>query len=244
MSASGASRNAGGAAGSGSADDGPAESPAAAPGFPWPRTVVLVGLMGAGKTCIGKRLAQRLGTRFVDADHEVERAAGMSVSDIFETYGEASFRDCERRVIARLLREPPQVLATGGGAFMNDRTRALIKARALSLWLRADLDLLVRRTSRRNTRPLLRQGDPREILARLKAERDPVYAEADVAVDAADGPPEATVERVVAAIDEHVRRHGVGPPEELEDDGCIWSREASAEGAGSPIGTARGDGTA
>ncbi len=164
----------------------------------------------------------------------------MSVSEIFEAYGEPSFRDCERRVIARLLREPPQVLATGGGAFMNVRTRELIKARAISVWLRADLDLLVRRTSRRNTRPLLRRGDPREILGRLMAERDPVYAEADVPVDSVDGPPEATVERVVEAVDRHVREAGVGPPEEMDDDGCIWPKEAPARAGG----TANGDDTA
>jgi shikimate kinase len=145
----------------------------------------------------------------------------MSVPEIFESYGEASFRDCERRVIARLLRMPPHVLATGGGAFMNDQTRGLIKARAISVWLRADLDLLVRRTSKRNSRPLLQQGDPREILRALMARRDPTYAEADVIVDSVDGPPETTVEKVEAAVADHVARNRVGPPEPLENDGCI-----------------------
>jgi len=192
---------------------------AAAAGFP--RTIVLVGLMGAGKSCIGRRLAARLGVAFSDADQEVERAAGMTIPEIFESYGEASFRDCERRVIARLLRMPPHVLATGGGAFMNDATRALIKARAISVWLRADLDLLVRRTAKRNTRPLLQQGDPREILRDLMAKRDPFYAEADVMVDSVDGPPETTVQIVEAAVADHVARNQVGPPEPLENDGCI-----------------------
>ncbi|MBK1698486.1 shikimate kinase [Rhodovibrio salinarum] len=196
-------------------------SAAVAPENAFPRTIVLVGLMGAGKSCIGRRLAQRLDVCFSDADQEVERAAGMTIPEIFESYGEPSFRDCERRVIARLLRMSPHVLATGGGAFMNDRTRALIKARAISVWLRADLDLLVRRTARRNTRPLLQRGDPREILSDLMAKREPVYAEADVVVDSVDGPPETTVQRVEAAVADYIARNKVGPPELLEDDGCI-----------------------
>ena len=207
----------------------PEHGPAAlgAPGAPdgpangFPRTIVLVGLMGVGKSCIGRRLAQRLDVPFSDADQEVERAAGMTIPEIFDSYGEPSFRDCERRVIARLLRMRPHVLATGGGAFMNDSTRALIQARAISVWLRADLDLLVRRTSNRNTRPLLQQGDPREILRDLMAKRDPVYAEADVTVDSVDGPPETTVEKVEAAVADHVARNQVGPPEPLDNDGCI-----------------------
>lgn len=187
----------------------------------FPRTIVLVGLMGAGKSCIGRRLAVRLDVPFSDADQEVERAAGMTIPEIFESYGEASFRDCERRVIARLLRCRPHVLATGGGAFMNDQTRALIKARAISVWLRADLDLLVRRTAKRSTRPLLEQGDPRAVLRELMAKRDPVYAEADVTVDSVDGPPETTVQKVEASVADHVARNHVGPPEPLENDGCI-----------------------
>ena len=187
----------------------------------FPRTIVLVGLMGVGKSCIGRRLAARLDVPFSDADQEVERAAGMTIPEIFESYGEASFRDCERRVIARLLRMRPHVLATGGGAFMNESTRALIQARAISVWLRADLELLVRRTSKRNTRPLLQRGDPREVLRDLMAKRDPVYAEADVTVDSVDGPPETTVEKVEAAVADHVARNQVGPPEPLENDGCI-----------------------
>lgn len=172
------------------------------------RCLVLVGLMGAGKSAVGRRLAKRLGLPFVDTDKEVEAAAGCSVSDIFETWGETAFRDAERRVIARLLDGTPKVLATGGGAYMNAETRALIKQRGLSVWLRADLDVLVARTSRRNTRPLLRRGDPREILAGLMAERYPVYAEADIVVDSRDAPLGETVGRVIAAIADHTALAG------------------------------------
>ncbi|RDD63425.1 shikimate kinase [Ferruginivarius sediminum] len=186
-----------------------------------PRTIVLVGLMGAGKTCIGKRLAACLGTEFVDADAEIESAAGMSISEIFEVHGESGFRQGERRVIARLLRRPPHVMATGGGAFMNEKTRELIKRRAISVWLRADLDLLVRRTSRRSHRPLLRGRDHREVLGKLMEERHPVYAKADVVVDSADGPPEAMAEQVARAVMDYVRRSGIDGPEEVADDGCI-----------------------
>lgn len=169
-----------------------------------PRTLVLVGLMGAGKSSIGRRLAQRLGLPFVDADSEIEAAAGMTIEEIFQRHGEASFRDGERRVIARLLDNPIQVLATGGGAFMDPQTRALVRARAISLWLRADLEVLVARVGRRTSRPLLKGGEPRAVLERLIAERYPVYAEADIIVDTVDGPPEATLERVLAAIAAHV----------------------------------------
>jgi len=174
-------------------DGGAAKAPA--------KTIVLVGLMGAGKSCIGKRLAHRLGLAFVDADHEVERAAGCSIAEIFERHGEANFRDGERRVIARLLDNPVHVLATGGGAFMDPRTRALIGERAISIWLRADLDLLLRRVARRNDRPLLQVTEPRQKLAELMTQRHPVYAEADIAVDSADGPPDVTLERVVEALE-------------------------------------------
>ncbi len=164
------------------------------------RTIVLVGLMGAGKSCIGRRLAARLGLPFRDADAEIERAAGCSIEDIFQLHGEAAFREGENRVICRLLTGAPHVLATGGGAFMNPDTRAAIEARAISVWLRADLDLMLKRTSRRNNRPLLKHGDPRKILSDLMAQRYPVYADADLVVDSVDGPPEVTVERVLAAL--------------------------------------------
>ena len=167
-------------------------------------SVVLVGLMGAGKSAIGRRLASRLGFPFVDADEEIESAAGCSISDIFEIHGEAAFRDGERRVIARLLSRPPHVLATGGGAFMDPETRTAIRACGISVWLRADLELLVSRVSRRNNRPLLAGGDPREILQRLMNERHPIYAEADVVVESRDGPHEQTVEAVLGALGAHV----------------------------------------
>lgn len=167
-------------------------------------SVVLVGLMGAGKSAIGRRLASRLGIPFVDADEEIESAAGCSISDIFEIHGEAAFRDGERRVIARLLNRPPHVLATGGGAFMDPETRMAIRACGISVWLRADLELLVSRVSRRNNRPLLAGGDPREILQRLMNERHPIYAEADVVVESRDGPHEQTVEAVLGALGAHV----------------------------------------
>lgn len=165
------------------------------------RSIVLVGLMGAGKTCVGRKLATRLGLAFLDADAEIEAAADCTVSEIFERYGEAYFRDGERRVIARLLGGAPCVLATGGGAFMDPQTREEIAKRGLSVWIQADLELLVRRTARKAHRPLLRQGDPREILARLKATRDPVYALADIRVQSSDGPPEETVEAIVEALE-------------------------------------------
>lgn len=168
------------------------------------RTVVLVGLMGAGKSSIGRRVAQRLGLPFVDADTEIEAAAGCTIKEIFDRFGQAAFRDGERRIIQRLLERPPHVLATGGGAFMDPDTRACIKRAAVSVWLRADLDVLVRRCSRRANRPLLEQGDPREILARLMEQRHPVYAEADIVIDSADGPPESTVDQVIDALRRHL----------------------------------------
>lgn len=166
------------------------------------RTIVLVGLMGAGKSCIGRRLAARLGLPFRDADAEIERAAGCSIEDIFELHGEAAFREGENRVICRLLADAPHVLATGGGAFMNPETRAAIGERAISVWLRADLELMLKRTGRRNNRPLLKRGDPRKILSDLMDQRYPVYGDADLVVDSVDGPPEVTVERVLAALRE------------------------------------------
>ena len=168
------------------------------------RTIVLIGLMGAGKSCIGRRLATLLGLKFVDADTEIERAADCTIEEIFERHGEAAFRDGERRVIERLLGQAVQVLATGGGSFMDPRTRAAIHERAISVWLRADLDLLLKRTGRRNNRPLLQRGDPRGILEGLMAERYPVYGEANIVVDSVDGPPEVTVERVRAAVEDYL----------------------------------------
>ncbi|MBM3600785.1 MAG: shikimate kinase [Alphaproteobacteria bacterium] len=164
------------------------------------KCIVLVGLMGAGKSSIGRRLAQRLGLAFVDADHEIEQAAGCSIEDMFQRHGEAYFRDGERRVIARLLDRPPHVLATGGGAFMDPQTRSSIAAKGISVWLRADIELLLERTARRNNRPLLKKGDPRDILERLMNERYPVYALADICVDSGPGPADETVDRVIAEL--------------------------------------------
>lgn len=167
------------------------------------RTLALVGLMGAGKTTIGRRLAKRLGVPFFDADAEIEKAAGRTVTEIFADFGEAEFREGERKVIARLVEEGPCVLATGGGAFMNDETRALIRGRALSVWLRVDLDVLVERVSRRNTRPLLRGKDPKEILTQLADERYPIYAEADMVVDSGAGPHDAAVRAIIQTLHEY-----------------------------------------
>ena len=165
-----------------------------------PKTVALVGMMGTGKTSIGRRLAQRLGLPFVDADAEIEAAAGTTIESIFERHGEAAFRDGERRVMARLLENPVHVLATGGGAYMDPATRALIRERAISIWLRADIEMMLARVARRGNRPLLKNRDPRGVLEALIAERYPTYAEADVIVDSVDGPPEATLDRVVTAL--------------------------------------------
>lgn len=177
----------------------------AAPPFRVSKTVILVGLMGAGKSSIGRRLAQVLSLPFTDADTEIEAAAGQTIEEIFAREGEAAFRNGERRVIARLLDNPIQVLAAGGGAFMDPETRALIRARAISVWLRADLDLLLARVSRRNNRPLLKNRDARRVLARLVKERHPIYAEADITVDSLDGPPEATVAKVLDALGKFLR---------------------------------------
>ena len=147
--------------------------------LPRDRTIALVGLMGVGKSSIGRRLATALDLPFRDADAEIETAAGRTIAEIFAERGEAEFREGERRVIARLLDQPPHVLATGGGAFMNPLTRAAVRRRGVSLWLRADLDVLVQRVSRRSDRPLLNAGDPRDILALLIEQRHPIYGEAD-----------------------------------------------------------------
>lgn len=168
--------------------------------------MVLVGLMGAGKSTTGRRLASRLGVPFADADDEIEEAAGMSIADIFEVYGEAEFREGERKVMARLLDSGPLVLATGGGAFMNEQTRALVKERGTSVWLRATLETHVRRTALRNTRPILQKGNPKDILRKLMAERDPIYAQADLIVESRDGPHTDTMESILQALAERKER--------------------------------------
>jgi len=178
------------------------------------RSVVLVGMMGAGKSSIGRRLAQRLGLAFVDADAEIEAAAGMTIPEIFATYGEADFRSGEARVIARLLEDGGQrvglVLATGGGAFMNADTRAVIRAKGFSVWLKADFEVLMRRVKRRSTtdRPML-QGDPAQRIRELMDQRDPVYAEADVTVMSRDVPHETIVNEIIEALAD---RLAVAPP--------------------------------
>lgn len=164
------------------------------------RTIVLVGMMGAGKTAVGRRLAKALGWPFKDADAAIEAAAGTSIANIFAEIGEPAFREKERQIIARLLRGGCQVLALGGGAFMAPETRALVRENGLSIWLKADLDVLVRRTSRPGKRPLLAKGDPRAILAKLLEQRAPIYAEADLVVDSGRGPINMVVTRILEAV--------------------------------------------
>lgn len=168
------------------------------------RTIALVGLMGVGKTSIGKRLAARFGIPFVDADHEIEHAAGMTIPEIFERFGEEEFRDGERRVIARLVDGKPRVLATGGGAFMNETTRALLLEKTITIWLNADIATLADRVARKENRPLLAGKDAKQVLAELAAVRNPVYAQADIHVTSQAAPHEATVEQIVCAIKERV----------------------------------------
>jgi shikimate kinase len=168
------------------------------------RTIVLVGMMGAGKSSIGRRLASEFNLPFVDADTEIETAAGMSIPEIFEAHGEPYFRSGEARVIARLLESGPQVLASGGGAFINPQTRALIRARGISIWLKADLEVLLRRIKRRSDRPLLKTDDPEQTLRQLIAERYPIYAEADVTVHSRDVSHDAIVADIVAGLAERL----------------------------------------
>jgi shikimate kinase len=164
------------------------------------RTITLVGLMGSGKSSVGKRLAQALDLPFRDADDEVETAAGRSIPEIFEQLGEPAFRDGERRVIARLLEGPPIVLATGGGAFMNAETRELIKARSISVWLKADLPILAKRVARKENRPLLTGKDPMAVLTEQAAVRYPAYAQADITVETGDTAHQVSVDQVVRAL--------------------------------------------
>lgn len=168
------------------------------------RSIVLVGIMGCGKSTVGKRLAQRLGLEFIDADSEIERAANMTVSEIFSEHGEPYFRSGEERVIARLLQEGPQVLATGGGAFMSEATRSEIAAHGLSIWLKVDFETVMARVRRRSTRPLLRNPDPEGTMRKLMAEREPVYAKAALTVTSKDVPHEAVVDQIVATLEHHL----------------------------------------
>ena len=163
--------------------------------------IALVGMMGSGKSSVGRRLAGRLGLPFVDADDAIEHAAGMTIPEIFERYGEAGFRDGERRVITRLMEEGQQVIATGGGAFMNDETRALILEKGIAIWLDADIDILVERVARRDHRPLLKGKDPRKVLLELAEIRNPVYAQAPLHIRSGDGPHEQTVDRIMEVLE-------------------------------------------
>lgn len=169
------------------------------------RTIVLVGLMGSGKTSIGKRLAKKLELPFHDSDQEVETAAGCPIKEIFHVFGEDAFRSGEFRVISRLLEQNTHILATGGGSFAEEKTRELIKGKSISVWLKADLDTLVARVSRRNDRPLLNDTNNREVLEQLIAERYPLYEEANIHVDTFDEPTNATVDRVIEAVSNYIQ---------------------------------------
>jgi len=174
----------------------------------------MVGMMGAGKTTVGRRLAPRLGLPFFDADAEIEKAAGMSVSELFQQHGEESFRRGEAQIINRLLDGPPHVLATGGGALLNPDTRAMIAAKATSIWLRAEMDTILIRATRRGTRPLLKTGDPRETLTRLLAEREPLYAKADIQIDSQPGPHSNTVNLIIEILADYL---GIPAPQTAGD---------------------------
>jgi len=168
------------------------------------RPIVLVGMMGAGKTTVGRRLAKRMDRTFVDADQEIEAAAGMSISEIFETHGEASFRDGERKVIKRLLKEPGIVLATGGGAYMNADTRNAIAEHGVSIWIKAEFEILMARVRRKSNRPLLQQKNPEAVMRRLIDERYPIYAQADVTVLSKNSPHSVVVSDVIVALDDYL----------------------------------------
>ncbi len=183
----------------------PAEA-APRPQFTLPRTVALVGLMGVGKTTIGKRLAEHFGLPFVDADEEIEKAAGQSIADIFAHYGEAGFRDGEQKVIARLLDAPVQILATGGGALTNALTRERLKEKAITVWLKTDLKVLARRVANKPHRPLLKDRDPMEVLKDHVDKRYPLYGMADVVVDTGDNSHGRAMEMVLDALYAHI--HG------------------------------------
>lgn len=170
-----------------------------------PKSIVLIGMPGSGKSTIGRKLASSLNLPFVDSDQEVEAAAGMSISQIFERLGEPAFREGERKVIARLLAGPRIVLSTGGGAFMNELTRDVIKKNSISIWLKASLDVLVERTSRSDERPLLKNGNPRDTLINLMSAREPVYANADLTVISEEVPIDSTADRVLDTIKAHLQ---------------------------------------
>jgi shikimate kinase len=186
--------------------DAAAELRRQADGIAPARTVALVGLMGAGKTTIGRRLAQALALPFTDADDAIVAAAGRSIEDIFAERGECEFRRGERQVISRLLDGPPHVLATGGGAFIDPRTRELMKEHAISIWLKAPLDVLMKRVTKRDHRPLLKEDDPRAVMQKLMDERYPIYAEADLTIETGSGPHNSAVSHILMALREHLAK--------------------------------------
>ncbi len=185
-----------------------ASSPRKAASVSQAKPVVLIGLMGAGKSTVGRKLAKTMGLPFIDSDQAIEEAAGCSISDIFAIHGEQMFRDLEQRVIARLLGGELLVLATGGGAWMQPKVREVIEAHATTVWLKADIDVLLERVSKRNHRPILEKGDKRTILEGLMDERYPVYATADITIDSNRGSQEAVVKRIVSALKQHQRKAG------------------------------------
>jgi shikimate kinase len=180
------------------------------------RSIVFVGLMGAGKTAIGRKLSQMLGLPFVDSDHEIEAVSRMTIAELFEQYGEAEFRALEARVIERLLKGGPQIFSTGGGAFMNEQTRLGVAERGVSVWLRADLDLLMQRVAKKPSRPLLRNPDPRAVMARLMEERYPVYATADITIVTRDERREIIAGEVLEALKVRLTVPGSAPERSME----------------------------
>lgn len=190
-----------------SSETGASDAATLSPALPQPpRTIALVGLMGAGKTTVGRRLAAALHMPFADADAEIVKAAGRSIEEIFAEHGECAFRRGERQVIARMLNGPVHVLATGGGAFIDPGTRALMKERAISVWLKAPLDVLMKRVEKRDNRPLLKESDPRAVMQRLMDERYPIYAEADITIESAPGPHNTAVEKIIGALHAHLAK--------------------------------------
>ena len=173
--------------------------------FPLSKTIVLVGMMGAGKTSIGRRLAKFFQVPFYDSDHEIEVASGYKIADLFDLYGESAFRDGEKKVILRLLDQPTHVLSTGGGSFLEPQTREKIRQRGISIWLRADIETLLKRVSRRNDRPLLNKGDQLEILSKLMKDRYHIYNEANIVVDSGNEPTAVTVEKVIEKITAYLK---------------------------------------
>lgn len=184
------------------------------------KSIVLVGLMGAGKSTVGKKLATLVELPFFDADHEIEKVSTMTIPELFEAYGEAEFRDLERRVIARMLEEGPIVLATGGGAYMNEQTRGAIASEGISLWLKAELDVLMARVIRKQNRPLLKNSDPRGVMERLMAERYPVYELADLTVNSREEKKEIIAVEAMQAIADHLTGHiHAGEPDAKKETG-------------------------